>query len=421
MTDFKDDIQIDLEQAKRQILAYQSSGEFQKAFAVARLVCQTHEDESFFLSAAATMCIKLEQWQEAIYYATKASKIDAGDENNFDILSHAYGALHDWARAGVYGRAALELRHATHAIHNRVLPKLPPIKDDLANKKKIISFSLFGASSAYIEPAVMNVALVQEVYPDWICRFYVDESVPKSAIERLTSPYSEVVIVQGEIKKLPKTMWRFLVMDDDEVGHVMFRDADSVISHREATTVKEWLDSGCRFHTIRDSGSHTELVLAGLWGAMAGSIPNMTQKMYDYVNEYGDNSRFTDQYFLRQCAWAYIQQDLYASDRIFGFMNAHSISDVDFDFSVTHIGCDEGGSIFRAEGARLQKGVKVLWKLYSKIKLSPSFTKTIDTQEERLICQYETVAGDGFVEGHIPRRYANGINRGLSRIELVYL
>ena len=42
------------------------------------------------------------------------------------------------------------------------------------------------------------------------------------------------------MKKLPKTLWRFLAADDKNAKFVVFRDADSVISEREAWCVNEW-------------------------------------------------------------------------------------------------------------------------------------------------------------------------------------
>lgn len=408
------------QQFKQAIFDCYHTGQYQKGLEIVKEACKLEQHLDFFWSAAAAISIRLERWQDTIDYSLKAMALNPNDVNNLDALSHAYGALYDWHNAAKYGRAALEFRREMSRIDNPILPNLLPVNENIHTKKKIISFSLFGHRSAYIEPAVMNVQLVQAVYPGWICRFYVDESVPAQAIERLKSPYTEIIYVQGEAKNLPKTMWRFLAMDDNEAGYIIFRDADSVISYREATTVAEWMASGHRFHTIRDTGSHTELILAGLWGAFAGSIPNITQKMSEYIRQYGDVGRFSDQYFLRTVVWPYLQQDVYASDRIFGFMEAHPISDVDFDFSLTHIGCDEGGAIFRAENANFKKGLKVKWQLYSKLKLSPSFKKIPEIQDERLICEYETVAEDGYIKDHIPRRYADAAEQGLSRIEFIY-
>ena len=65
--------------------------------------------------------------------------------------------------------------------------------------------------------------------------------------------------------KWPGAMWRFLAINDPEAEYVIFRDADSVVSHRESEAVAEWIESGHSFHTMRDSGSHTALILAGMW------------------------------------------------------------------------------------------------------------------------------------------------------------
>lgn len=39
--------------------------------------------------------------------------------------------------------------------------------------------------------------------------------------------------------------------DDASLGYVLFRDVDSVISHREATSVRAWIDSGKTVSQLR--------------------------------------------------------------------------------------------------------------------------------------------------------------------------
>jgi hypothetical protein len=70
-------------------------------------------------------------------------------------------------------------------------------------------------------------------------------------------------------------MWRFAAYDDPNVDRVIFRDADSIISTREAGAVEEWVASGQAFHAMRDYGSHTDLLLAGMWGVARGALPPM--------------------------------------------------------------------------------------------------------------------------------------------------
>lgn len=229
------------------------------------------------LSDAATAAVKGSLWHEAITHAKKALQRQSGHLNSLDALAHAYGGLHDWANCRAYGLQALQLRDSQvmAALDAAPLPALP------ANGpgKQIISFSLFGNRAEYIEPAVMNTELAAAVYPGWVCRFYVDGSVPEPALQRLRGNGAEIVRVPPELEGWPGTMWRFLALDDAEAARVIFRDADSVISPREARAVAEWVQSGRCFHTLRDGGTHTELVLAGLWGALAGAVPDMRGKM----------------------------------------------------------------------------------------------------------------------------------------------
>lgn len=67
--------------------------------------------------------------------------------------------------------------------------------------------------------------------------------------------------------------WRFLVEDDRDVDIYVCRDADSVPTIRERVAVQDWLNSGQPFHVMRDFLTHSELVLAGLWGRIAAIFP----------------------------------------------------------------------------------------------------------------------------------------------------
>ena len=52
-------------------------------------------------------------------------------------------------------------------------------------QKKIISFSLWGNKLKYIIGALKNAELAKEIYPGWLCRFYVANSVPKTIVRKL--------------------------------------------------------------------------------------------------------------------------------------------------------------------------------------------------------------------------------------------
>ncbi len=416
----KSNIQAQLDVLSKQFHQLRSAGRHHDALIMVQKAHQLIPNKTAPLSDMATCYIHLEAWDDAITTAKKIIAIDHKHLNAYDVLSHAYGAKRDWRNAGVYGWQALMIRDELILDKSPTPPAIAPSFMDLDqdSKQNLIAFSLFGDRSEYIETAVINAQIVGEVYPNWQCRYYVDDSVPQTAIDRLMAAKAQVIQVKGDAASLPGTMWRFLAMDDASLGCVLFRDVDSVISHREAASVREWIDSGKTFHTIRDSGSHTELILAGLWGAKAGSVPNMLGMMMNYLAENPKRHQHTDQFFLRYCVWPYVRQDVYASDRIFGFMDAHPITDVGFDFDKTHIGCDEGSSIFTLTSSTLQQGDRVVWRLYSQIDPALNADLSHRRVDECLICDYETIIEqDNTLMGKIPRIYARGIPTGETRID----
>ena len=367
------------------------------------------------LSDAATSAVKAGLWAEGIKYGKQVLKLNERYINAYDALAHAYGGLRDWENCRQYGLRALQLRDEQFGAGT--LPALPESRQNLSDGKKIIAFSLFGASSAYCEPAVMNTELCAKIYPGWVCRFYVDDSVPVSIRERMRANGAEVVRVDEEVQRWPGTMWRFLAMDDADAAYVVFRDADSVISWREAGAVNEWLASGKRFHLMRDGETHTELILAGLWGAEAGSVPDMRGKMAAYLQQPLQSRHFADQFFLREQVWPYVKQSVCIHDRLFGFYDARAFpGSNEFDYDRFHVGCDEGNSHIAAD-LTLPEGSRIVWRLFSRIDplINPDFSENV-LPEERLICAYETTVQNGRLGAYIPRRYSNGVARGLTRV-----
>ena len=58
-------------------------------------------------------------------------------------------------------------------------------------------------------------------------------------------------------------LWRFLPVLDPNVAVMLSRDADSLVSEREADAVNEWIKSGTSLHVMRDHGLHCISMLAG--------------------------------------------------------------------------------------------------------------------------------------------------------------
>lgn len=385
---------------------------YEEAKKYAEMLCLVEPNEIEHHHKMAYIYFKQEKWKEAVEIGLKALELDDKYVPTLNLLSHSYGGLQDWENVSYYGHRALIYQDEAISTPTEPMVAIPAPK----NGKRIISFSLFGTRSKYIEPAILNTQVAPALFPNWICRFYVDDSVPEQAIQRLKSNGAEVIRVASHLENWPGTMWRFLAINDPEAEYVIFRDTDSVISARESAAVAEWIKSGKSFHTMRDSGSHTDLVLAGMWGAKAGSVPDMEAKIQAFIDQGFDSTHFADQDFLKAKLWGYIRQDLWAHDRLFNFREPHPYPDLPFD-QKHQIAYAEGVTSFKTE-TFYQEGEKIRWTLYSSVSPMLNTDYSFIKVPEFKVCTYETTVKNGIISDNIPRRYADAFKEGLARIEI---
>lgn len=224
-------------------------------------------------------------------------------------------------------------------------------------------------------------------------------------VERLIAEGAQVKPVDAQTHGWPGPMWRFLALQDEHLHRVLFRDADSVISVREAEAVEEWVSSECRFHAMRDSGTHTELLLAGLWGVVVGALPPLQRLTQAFFGAQLESQHFADQYFLRQYVWPCARQSLMQHDSVFGFMQARPFpgGPMPIDF---HVGYAEGSPLFKAQ-TEWEEGTQVQWRLLLR-----------QGEQEIVVCRYPGVVRAGLVTAHIPARFARMISRAQAEIRL---
>lgn len=184
-------------------------------------------------------------------------------------------------------------------------------------KNNIISFSLWGNNWDYVQGAIENCELAKEIYPDWKCRVYYDDTVSKVVISRLKK-------LDVELFERPRNegtkgmMWRFEVAMDESVDKFMIRDTDSRLSNREKVAVDEWINSGLPYHIMRDHPAHGTEILGGMWGGTVGHISNF-KHYFDMYYSRGGHSYGFDQSFLRDCIWPNIINDHIAHDEFFKY------------------------------------------------------------------------------------------------------
>lgn len=167
--------------------------------------------------------------------------------------------------------------------------------------KNVISYSLFGSNPLYLVGAISNTQRAKKIYPGWVCRFYVDSSVPENILDSLRTDGAEV-IVKNVGAGMSGMMWRFEVASDPEVNYFIVRDVDDRLTCRERSAVDEWIASGKNFHVMRDHPNHRYPMMGGMWGGVSGTIPELNS-MLDTYRASHDMGFWSDMGFLNDCLW----------------------------------------------------------------------------------------------------------------------
>ncbi len=183
--------------------------------------------------------------------------------------------------------------------------------------RDVMAFSLFGNDPGYGEGAVLNAQRMAQVYPGWAMWLYHDDSVPASVLTRLQALGVRLLHAPAlGIGHWPGTFWRFDAVTQPGVRRVQFRDADSLIGPREQALVQAWLASGQPFHIMRDWYSHTDLILAGLWGAWAPYLAHLREWVNDYLAQHRVHPTHGDQAFLADVIWPRIRAHALVHDSL---------------------------------------------------------------------------------------------------------
>ena len=279
-------------------------------------------DDVEMLNNASACCTRLHKYREAIGYSERVLALTPDNSDVYDALAHAYGRLRDMDKAAEAGTRALLLKDRDvsrkHSLRELRLPSdSGQFLKDSAQKKPVCAFSLFGDNPRYLRGALSNALAGKELYPGWILRYYVDETVPEDFRNLLKSLGAELVLKDAGVSAGMKLCWRFLVASDQHVGRFVVRDCDASFSLREALVVDEWIGSGKLFHVIRDWYTHTDLMLAGLWGGHAGILPDMQALLDEFFATSKVLTPNIDQLFLAEYLWPVVRESCLVHDRYF--------------------------------------------------------------------------------------------------------
>lgn len=290
-------------------------GEFATCAAVLRKGLEQYPDNRTILMSLGLALSRANVHAEALTHLRRY--LDVGGQNFgvFDGLTTSSFALGDLEAAREFGIRALAGKdEATKASRGATALVIKP---GFEQRRRIIAFSLWGSGVRYLRGALCNLLAAREHYPGWTCRFTIDRSVDQAFADVLREEGAEVVLDEsGDNSMQHRLTRRFAVADDPDVGFFLVRDCDSVVSAREAAAVDDWIASGLPFHVMRDWWSHTDPILAGLWGGIAGAFPDMTGAIERFHASAPETSNW-DQWFLREQVWPAVRDQAVIHDRLF--------------------------------------------------------------------------------------------------------
>ena len=260
---------------------------------------------------------------KAILYAKRAKSIRDDDHRLYDILAESYYLCREYDLAIEAGQNALRLKDRLTNRYRAYPYPTTPIRpfDSTDSSKNVISYTLFGSDPKYCNNAILNVKLAKKLYPHWSCRFYCDTSVPKVIIERLRVLGATLIIKESTKERSQMLLWRFLVMSDQSIDRYLIRDCDSLLNSKEQYAVDAWIASAKRFHIMRDFYTHTDLILAGMFGGTTDIFPDIAQMIAHFHRIKEPNVSHQDQLFLRIFVWKTIRHDALIHDTYFRLPN----------------------------------------------------------------------------------------------------
>ncbi len=257
----------------------------------------------------------------AVTACQTALSLGSDSPNVHDCLCDAYQRAGRLDLAVPAGRMALESkdRRFGAAPPAVAMPADPPTPFDPGHpERNVIAYTLWGNQPRYHVPLLENARIRPHLFPEWTIRIYHDQSVDPGYLAKLAALGAQLrpMRLPAEVPAHRALLWRFEVIADPSVQRFLVRDADSLLTVKERVAVDAWLSSGFHFHAMRDWYSHTDLLLAGMWGGIAGILPPPATLMRGYT-AWRMETGHIDQDLLTASVWPVIRHNVLIHDSIF--------------------------------------------------------------------------------------------------------
>lgn len=353
--------------------------------------------------------LRLARYSEAYQHYLDVLQLQPNEQiyHVYDGLVEVCLALNLTQERQKYG--ALALLHKQRQVeknHILTFPQQRPEFDPSQAEANIISFALNSADPRYCESAILNVRYARDIFPEWTCRFYINDAVPIDVQLRLKIAGAELKKVPQHQQHYPVEFWRFWVMGDPQVKFFLIRDVNTLLSRRERAAVNDWLDSEYWFHHMRDYATHTELLLSAYLGGCFGPFKHIESILQQYWQLHQQTQKKDQEwYFLRQM-WPTISRSLLTHDSQ-GY-NSDGIAFPDYvaknDYEKAnyfYVGADLATPVVEVK-VHEPDAQQVRWHLVD--------------EQHNTVCAYDAKVDTGKIRMNLPRAYAEHLTTGQWKI-----
>ena len=202
-------------------------------------------------------------------------------------------------------------------------------------RKKIISFSLWGNNECYNWGAVENALLAEKLYPDWVCRFYVGKDIIPEVRDILKKLDNVEVVEMKEDRASANMFWRFIPMYQEDHIAVLSRDTDSRLNEREQKSVENWLkdNTGKDLLILRNHKFHNQLVMGGMFGVKNNVFHQFKDRFQNQAQEKKKGKYMEDQIFLRDVYRKLAPNNIMVYDSHYHFPKENVLPYVETEFN----------------------------------------------------------------------------------------
>ncbi len=257
----------------------------------------------------------------AIAASQAAVALGSRSANVHDCLCEAYWRTGLRDRAIEAGRVALESKDRMFGASPPVaaIPAgKPPPFDPGQRSGNVIAYTLWGNQPRYTVPLLENARIRPHLFPAWTIRVYHDRTVDPAYLAKLLALGVQLrpMHLPNDVPAHRALLWRLEAFADPDVKRFLIRDADSLLTVKERIAVDAWLQSDRPFHAMRDWYSHTDLLLAGLFGGVGGILSPPFALLTRY-KPWRMETNHIDQDVLAQVVWPAIRHNVLIHDSIF--------------------------------------------------------------------------------------------------------